>query len=55
LQASGADTLFLAATQKFTSVAIRKTYDIDWHPTRFITEVSTSVTAVLGPAGLEKA
>ncbi len=54
LQASGADTLFLAATPKFTAQAIRKAYDIGWHPARFVTELSSSVPAVLEPAGLEK-
>ncbi|HYM01663.1 MAG TPA: ABC transporter substrate-binding protein, partial [Stellaceae bacterium] len=43
LQASGADTLLLAATPKFTAQAIRKTFDIGWHPTRFVVYVSTSV------------
>jgi branched-chain amino acid transport system substrate-binding protein len=36
LQTSGADTLLLAATPKFTARAIRKVFDIGWHPTRFI-------------------
>jgi len=54
LQASGADTLFLATTPKFTAQAVRKTFDIGWHPTRFIAQISASVAAVLEPAGLER-
>jgi branched-chain amino acid transport system substrate-binding protein len=54
LKASGADTLFLATTPKFTTQAIRTVFDIGWHPARFITVVSSSVAAVLAPAGLER-
>jgi branched-chain amino acid transport system substrate-binding protein len=54
LQASGADTLLIAAGPKFAAQAIRKAYDIGWRPTRFLPQVSTSVAAVLAPAGLEK-
>jgi len=54
LKASGADTLVLATTPKFTAQAIRKTFDIDWHPTRFIAQLSASVTGVLEPAGPER-
>ena len=54
LQASGADTLFIVATPKFAAQAIRKVYDIGWKPLAFVNNVSTSVAAVLQPAGLEK-
>jgi len=54
LQASGADTLFIIATPKFAAQAIRKTYDVSWKPLTFVNNVSTSVAAVLEPAGLEK-
>ena len=54
LKASGADTLILAATPKFTAQAIRKVFDIDWHPTRYVVIVSTSPLVVLKPAGIEK-
>ncbi|WP_298261910.1 ABC transporter substrate-binding protein [Bradyrhizobium sp.] len=53
LHASGADTLLIAASPKFAAQAIRKLSEIDWHPTRFLAEVSASVTAVLAPAGLD--
>jgi len=54
LQASGADTFFIIATPKFAAQAIRKTYDVSWKPLTFVNNVSTSVAAVLEPAGLEK-
>jgi branched-chain amino acid transport system substrate-binding protein len=55
LKASGANVFINVTTPKFATMAIRKAYDIDWHPTQFINNVSTSVGSVLGPAGLEKA
>jgi branched-chain amino acid transport system substrate-binding protein len=54
LQASGADTLVVAATPKFAAQAIRKVYDIGWKPLFFLTNVSISVAAVMQPAGMEK-
>jgi branched-chain amino acid transport system substrate-binding protein len=55
LHASGADVLLTAAIPKFTTLAIRKVYDIGWRPTHFINSVSTSVGSVMKPAGVEKA
>jgi branched-chain amino acid transport system substrate-binding protein len=55
LQGSGADTLLVAATPKFAAQAIRKVYDIGWKPTFLLTDVSSSVGAVITPAGPEKA
>ena len=55
LQGSGADVLFTAAVSKFAALAIRKIYDINWKPTHFLSYVSTSVGAVMQPAGAEKA
>jgi branched-chain amino acid transport system substrate-binding protein len=54
LKASGADTLVLATTPKFTAQAVRKIFDIGWHPTRFIAQLSASVAGVLEPAGPER-
>jgi ABC-type branched-subunit amino acid transport system substrate-binding protein len=54
LRYSGADTLLIAAYPKFAAQAIRKVAEIDWHPTRFLAQVSASVTATLTPAGLDK-
>jgi len=53
-RSSGADTLLIAAGPKFAAQAIRRVFDLDWHPTRFVAQVSTSVAAVLAPAGLDK-
>ena len=53
LQGSGADTLLIAATPKFAAQAIRKIYDLGWSPTRYLTNVSASITSVLKPAGLD--
>lgn len=52
LKAAGANVLFLAATAKFTALAIRKASDIDWKPLRLISNVAASIGAVLAPAGL---
>ena len=54
LQASGAETLFIIATPKFAAQAIRKAYDVGWRPLTFLNNVSSSIAAVLEPAGLEK-
>ena len=55
LQGSGADVLLTAATPKFAAQAIRKVFDIGWKPTHFLTNVASSVKAVMQPAGPEKA
>jgi branched-chain amino acid transport system substrate-binding protein len=55
LQGSGADVLVTAAIPKFAAQAIRKVYDIGWKPTHFVSNVSSSVGAVMKPAGPEKA
>jgi branched-chain amino acid transport system substrate-binding protein len=54
LQASGADTFYNVTTPKFAAQAIRKAYDIGWRPLHILNNVSTSVGAVLTPAGLDK-
>jgi branched-chain amino acid transport system substrate-binding protein len=53
LQASGADVLLIAASPKFAAQAIRKAADLGWKPTRYIVVVSSSIAAVLKPAGLD--
>ncbi len=55
LKASGADVLFNVTTPKFAAQAIRKVYDVGWRPLHLLNVVSTSVAAVLQPAGLDKA
>ncbi|MBV8794721.1 MAG: ABC transporter substrate-binding protein [Hyphomicrobiales bacterium] len=54
LQASGADILFIGATPKFAAQAIRKSFDLGWNATRYLSNVSPSIATVLKPAGLEK-
>jgi branched-chain amino acid transport system substrate-binding protein len=54
LQASGADTLITAATPRFAEQTIRKVHSLGWKPMHFLAQVSTSISAVLEPVGLEK-
>src|SRR5713226_7319341 len=54
LKGSGADVFFNITTPKFAAQAIRKAYDIDWHPLQFLNNVSISVGSVMTVAGLEK-
>ncbi len=55
LQGSGADVFLIAATPKFAAQAIRKSFDLGWDATRYVTDVSLSIATVLKPAGLAKA
>jgi branched-chain amino acid transport system substrate-binding protein len=54
LQASDADVLFNVSSPKFAAQAIRKAYNIGWKPRQYLTSGSSSVAAVLKPAGLDK-
>ena len=54
LQSSGADVFVNITLPKFTAQAIRKAYDIGWKAVQYVTNVSSSVGAVLQPAGLDK-
>ena len=54
LHGSGADTLLDFGTGKFVSQAIRKSFDMGWHPTQFVASIAASVAASLKPAGLDK-
>jgi branched-chain amino acid transport system substrate-binding protein len=53
LHGSGANVFIIAATPKFAAQAIRKSSDLGWAATRYLSYVSSSVAAVLKPAGLE--
>jgi branched-chain amino acid transport system substrate-binding protein len=55
LQDAGANVLLVAAIAKFAAQAIRKVHDLDWKPLFFMTYTSTSVSAVIKPAGPENA
>ncbi len=56
LQASGATVWFLAAIESFAVLAVRKAYDIGWHPETYVIQqgtVSNAMTA-MGPAATDK-
>ena len=55
LKAAGADAFFSFSSPKFAAQAMRKAHEIGWKPIYFIPYSSTSVTAVLQPAGFERA
>jgi branched-chain amino acid transport system substrate-binding protein len=54
LKDSGADVFMNLAVGRFATRAIRKAYDMGWHPLQFIPNASLSIAAFLEPAGLEK-
>lgn len=54
LKASGADTLLNFSTAKAVSQSIAKAHDLGWKPLHIVSQVATSVTGVLTPAGLDK-
>lgn len=55
LRSSGATALLVAGTPKFAAQAIRKVAEIGWKPTLIVNFPSSSVSATLKPAGLDKA
>jgi len=54
LKGSGANNLVLAATPKAAAQAIRKSFDLDWRPERYVTYASSAITSVMKTAGVEK-
>jgi branched-chain amino acid transport system substrate-binding protein len=54
LKETGADTLFDIALPKFAAQAIRKVYDLGWHPLHIVSYPTSSIPLVLKPAGLDK-
>jgi len=55
LKASGADIFFNVTTPKFAAQSIKKAAEIGWKPVHLLNSVSSSVGAVIKPAGLENA
>jgi branched-chain amino acid transport system substrate-binding protein len=55
LKTSGADVFFIVTIPKFSAQAIRKAYDIDWHPQEFVVSVGSSIAGAIKPAGFEAA
>jgi branched-chain amino acid transport system substrate-binding protein len=53
LRSSGANVFFNVSTPKFAAQAIKKVADIGWKPVHYLNNVSTSVGAVMKPAGFE--
>ncbi len=53
LKNSGANVFFNITTPKFAAQAIKKAHDIGWKPVHFLNNVSSSLAAVLHPAGTE--
>jgi branched-chain amino acid transport system substrate-binding protein len=55
LKASGADVFLNIATPKFAAQAIKKVAEIEWKVLHIVTNVSSSIGAVIKPAGFENA
>src|ERR1700744_5201179 len=55
LKASGADVFLIFSVPKFAAQAIRKAYDIEWHPQEFVSSVGSSIAGAIKPAGFEAA
>ena len=53
VKASGADTLLVFGTPKFTAQAIRKSSDLGWDVLRIVCSPGSSIDGALKPAGLE--
>src|ERR1700716_644410 len=52
IKTANPDIFINIGTPKFAAQAIKKVAELDWHPIHIMTNVSASVGAVLGPAGL---
>ena len=55
MKSLNADVFVDITTAKFAAQAIRKASEIGWKPLHFLNNVSTSIGAVIRPAGVEKA
>jgi len=53
LKATGADVFISITTPKFAAQAIKKLAEIEWKPMHIVSNVSSSVGAVMKPAGFE--
>jgi branched-chain amino acid transport system substrate-binding protein len=53
LKASGADVFISITTPKFAAQAIKKLAEMNWTPLHIVSNVSTSIGAVMKPAGFE--
>jgi branched-chain amino acid transport system substrate-binding protein len=55
LKSTGANVFINIASPKFAAQAIKKMAELGWHPTQFVSYVSSSVGGVMKPAGYENA
>jgi len=55
LKDSGADVFMNFSTPKAGAQAIRKAYDIGWHPLQFVARPANAISSTLKVAGLDKA
>jgi len=55
IKTANPDIFLNLATPKFAAQAIKKIAELNWHPVHIVTNISVSVGAVLGPAGLDNA
>src|ERR1700687_2038823 len=55
LKATGADVFISITTPKFAAQAIKKLAEIEWKPLHIVSNVSSSIGAVMKPAGFENA
>jgi branched-chain amino acid transport system substrate-binding protein len=55
MKTAGADVFVIFSVPKFTAQALRKAYDIDWHPLEFVSSVGSSIAGAIRPAGFEAA
>ena len=53
LKSAGTDLFFSASTPKFAAQAIKKNFELDWHPVHILDINATSVGATMKPAGLD--
>jgi branched-chain amino acid transport system substrate-binding protein len=53
LKTAGADVFFIVTTPKFSAQAIRKAWDIDWHPQEFVVSIGSSIAGAIKPAGFD--
>jgi branched-chain amino acid transport system substrate-binding protein len=53
LKSTSADVFFNVTTPKFAAQAIKKMAEIEWKPLHFLNNVSSSIGAVMKPAGFE--
>ncbi|TXL74576.1 ABC transporter substrate-binding protein [Vineibacter terrae] len=54
-KASGANVLYFAGTQKYGAMHIRARHDLGWKPLHLVCSTSSSIQAVLKPAGFDRA